>query len=299
MRTAWASSLKPLGACLLAVMLCAGLALPAYAITSNTRFTSTVTVTKETAYRGVFEGRAEAHTGLFGADDPVDGIDPSGHDDLDSMIMPVLASLFTTADVELAGPATGGLPWKNVSVDAKILYGSGYKEADILGLIQSANEIYAQANIKINLASTTTWDYETTLQKTDGELSADSVDRGPDGREIPGKNIADMTEGQNEDHISAYFGSAFNMPPGQEGSGVAAFSLFAPHFTSPPAPSCFLSQNTLYWILAHEIGHVLTQAGHEDDPDNLMAASGGDHKFLLNAQQVQIMRSNKLVHNTP
>ncbi len=79
MRTAWASSLKPLGACLLAVMLCAGLALPAHALTSNTRFTSAVPVTKETAYRGVFEGGAEAHTGLFCHDNPVMGRDPSGH----------------------------------------------------------------------------------------------------------------------------------------------------------------------------------------------------------------------------
>ena len=78
MRTAWASSLKPLGACLLAVMLCAGLALPAHALTSNTRFTSAVPVTKETAYRGVFEGGAEAHTGLFGWDNPVDNTDPTG-----------------------------------------------------------------------------------------------------------------------------------------------------------------------------------------------------------------------------
>ena len=79
MRTAWASSLKPLGACLLAVMLCAGLALPAHAITANTSvIPSAVTVTKETAYRGVFGGGAEAHTGLFCQEDPVDGYDPSG-----------------------------------------------------------------------------------------------------------------------------------------------------------------------------------------------------------------------------
>jgi hypothetical protein len=79
MRTAWASSLKPLGACLLAVMLCAGLALPAHAITANTSvIPSAVTVTKETAYRGVFGGGAEAHTGLFGEDNPVNNSDPSG-----------------------------------------------------------------------------------------------------------------------------------------------------------------------------------------------------------------------------
>ena len=79
MRTAWASSLKPLGACLLAVMLCAGLAQPAHAITANTSvIPSAVTVTKETAYRGVFEGGAEAHTGLFCHGNPVNMSDPTG-----------------------------------------------------------------------------------------------------------------------------------------------------------------------------------------------------------------------------
>lgn len=64
-------------------MLCAGLAWPAHAITANTSvIPSAVTVTKETAYTGIFEGGAEAHTGLFGADNPVNRIDPSGHDDL-------------------------------------------------------------------------------------------------------------------------------------------------------------------------------------------------------------------------
>jgi hypothetical protein len=100
MRTAWASSLKPLGACLLAVMLCAGLAQPAHAITSNTRFTSAVSVTKETAYRGVFEGGVEAHTGLFGGDNPVNRIDPSGHDDIgigDMLaVMDIFSSFFAT-----------------------------------------------------------------------------------------------------------------------------------------------------------------------------------------------------------
>jgi len=88
MRTAWASSLKPLGACLLAVMLCAGLALPAHALTSNTRFTSAVAVTKETAYTGIFEAGAEAHTGLFVADNPVNAIDPDGRKTVITVINP-------------------------------------------------------------------------------------------------------------------------------------------------------------------------------------------------------------------
>ena len=101
MRTAWASSLKPLGACLLAVMLCAGLAWPAHAITSNTRFTSAVTVTKETAYRGVLVVVVEPCTGLFAQDNPVDMTDPSGNDgDLGSLA--VAGGISGTIDASIA-----------------------------------------------------------------------------------------------------------------------------------------------------------------------------------------------------
>jgi hypothetical protein len=103
MRTGLASSPGRLGASLLAVMLCAVLAQPAHALTSNTRFTSAVAVTKETAYRGVFEGGAEAHTGLFGWDNPVDRIDPSGHD---GELISTMAAVGTVGILaaETAGP---------------------------------------------------------------------------------------------------------------------------------------------------------------------------------------------------
>src|SRR5579871_2460385 len=80
MRTAWASSLRRLGASLLAVMLCAVLVQPAQAITSSSHFTSAVPVTEKTAYSGVLVVVVEPCTGLFGADNPVNKTDPSGHD---------------------------------------------------------------------------------------------------------------------------------------------------------------------------------------------------------------------------
>jgi len=83
MRTGFASSRRALTA--LAVALCVVSAWPAQAITSNNHFTSAVPVTSETAYTGVFESGAQPCTGLFGADNPVDGSDPSGHDDLASL----------------------------------------------------------------------------------------------------------------------------------------------------------------------------------------------------------------------
>jgi hypothetical protein len=78
MRTGFASSRRALTA--LAVALCVVSAWPAQAITSNNHFTSAVPVTSETAYTGVFESGAQPCTGLFGADNPVNCIDPSGHD---------------------------------------------------------------------------------------------------------------------------------------------------------------------------------------------------------------------------
>jgi hypothetical protein len=78
MRTAWALSLRRLGASLLAVMLCAVLVQPAQAITSSSHFTSAVPVTEKTAYTGILVVVVEPCTGLFGADNPVDNEDPSG-----------------------------------------------------------------------------------------------------------------------------------------------------------------------------------------------------------------------------
>lgn len=86
MRTAWASSLRRLGASLLAVMLCAVLVQPAQAITSNSHFTPAIPVTEKTAYTGVLVVVVEPCTGLFGEDNPVDMTDPSGNDgDLGSL----------------------------------------------------------------------------------------------------------------------------------------------------------------------------------------------------------------------
>jgi hypothetical protein len=81
MRTVGASLPGRLGASLLAVILCALMVLPAQAITANyPHFTPAVPVPEKTAYRGVFESDAQAYTGIFGADNPVNLDDPSGND---------------------------------------------------------------------------------------------------------------------------------------------------------------------------------------------------------------------------
>src|SRR5438445_6109456 len=79
MRTAWALSLRRQGASLLAVILCAVLALPTQALTSNTRVASSVRAAGETVCTGVFEAGAQPCTGLFAADNPVNMVDPSGY----------------------------------------------------------------------------------------------------------------------------------------------------------------------------------------------------------------------------
>jgi len=83
------------------------MAWPARAITANTSvIPSAVPVTKETAYRGVFEGGAEAHTGLFCQANPVNGIDPSGHDgELLSVMLAVSIAIIASPDIANApGP---------------------------------------------------------------------------------------------------------------------------------------------------------------------------------------------------
>jgi RHS repeat-associated protein len=62
------------------------MALPAQALTSNTRIPSTVRVTDETACTGVFEVVAQPYTGLFCHADPVNGIDPSGHENITALL---------------------------------------------------------------------------------------------------------------------------------------------------------------------------------------------------------------------
>jgi hypothetical protein len=96
-------------------MLCAGLALPAHAITAHPSvIPSAVTVTKETAYRGVFEAGAEAHTGLFCQADPVNNTDSSGNDIGEMLsVMEIGASLdalpnLTTIQGVASGLGTSG-----------------------------------------------------------------------------------------------------------------------------------------------------------------------------------------------
>jgi len=56
------------------------MALPAQALTSNTRLPSAVRVTGETVCTGVFEVVAQTYTGLFAHCDPVNGVDPTGNE---------------------------------------------------------------------------------------------------------------------------------------------------------------------------------------------------------------------------
>jgi len=114
MRTGLASSLKPLGAFLLAVLLCAGLAQRSGAITASASAwspatSSAVSVAEKTAYRGVLVVVVEPRTGLFGADDPVDNTDPSGHDIGEMLsVMEISASLDALPNIASVRALSGG-----------------------------------------------------------------------------------------------------------------------------------------------------------------------------------------------
>ena len=93
MRTGRPSSLRRQGASLLAVILCAVLALPAQALTPNNPFPSAVRVIDETVCTGVFEVVAQPRTGLFVADNPVNKVDPSGHDGETSSLVTTMGQI--------------------------------------------------------------------------------------------------------------------------------------------------------------------------------------------------------------
>jgi hypothetical protein len=95
----------------LAVALCVVSAWPAQAITSSSHFTPAVRVTSETAYTGVFESDAQPCTGLFGADNPVNRIDPSGHDDLSLGSVLAGSSIGAGIDGAFAGVTTRAFSW--------------------------------------------------------------------------------------------------------------------------------------------------------------------------------------------
>jgi hypothetical protein len=114
MRTGLATSLKRLGTFLLAVTLCAFLALPAQAITRNAsvpapdpaeQLKGEPAVTGETPYTGVLPFTLELRNGLFAANNPVNLIDPSGNETLASL---VVNTAIRAAIGALTGAAIGG-----------------------------------------------------------------------------------------------------------------------------------------------------------------------------------------------
>src|SRR5437016_4727873 len=109
MRRAFATSLQRVGASCLAVILCAVLALPAQALTSNTHTASAGCVTHETACTGVFEVSAQPYTGLFAADNPVNRVDPSGHDGETSSLVTTMGQIGYLAGRTYA--AVGNARW--------------------------------------------------------------------------------------------------------------------------------------------------------------------------------------------
>jgi hypothetical protein len=97
-------------------MLCAVLVSPAQAITSNTHFASAVPVTEKTAYTGVLVVIVEPCTGLFGADNPVNMVDPSGHDDIGDVLgsLDIFSGFFATIMPVTTLAATAGLPLSDI-----------------------------------------------------------------------------------------------------------------------------------------------------------------------------------------
>jgi hypothetical protein len=180
-----------------------------------------------------------------------------------------------------------------------IFHFSHYDDATIEQYLRKANNIYAQARIKLEKGTFKKWDYEETQQRTVGQFQATQKDQPP-----LDSNIKSITQGQNTKRITAYFVNKLNPATNEKGHPIMGLAIMPKFEASPPAPSLLLkdglgSAETGGSILAHEIGHILWEkAGiHHHRPDNLMYDSYGQSKgTLLTLEQIQTMRNHELVH---
>jgi RHS repeat-associated protein len=101
-------------------------------------------------------------------DNPADGTDPSGRadesslDSLPSVSSRVQSSLIGALPISAAAAAS--LPTKMLSLHAVVMYFSDFSAADVQEYLKTANDIFVQAGIKINLAGNIdAWDQDKTL----------------------------------------------------------------------------------------------------------------------------------------
>ena len=158
-------------------------------------------------FQGDNEDPSSLHKYLYCQDNPVNRMDPSGRDSIGSLLMSfsILDVLFAQIPTQTPAVTTLALPWKTVTVDTKILKFSDFDQAKVQAYMTRANQIYSQAKIKLELGSSETWDYDKTQKRTGGEFTADYWQRPSKTVLLPGENIPDITAGQNEGHVSAYF----------------------------------------------------------------------------------------------
>ncbi len=244
------------------------------------------------SYEGSPSDPLSLHKYLYVHGNPVNGVDPSGHD---FQINSVLTSIFSGSSLLAtltgtvgASAAKSALPWLVATVDVVLLY------AEELGLdrdnsdrdLQKANEIYAQARIKLKLGTKKKIDSNETMRRIGGDLLLAVPRRRKDPHTAEEKAL---TAGQSSDHFTAYYVGGFQDDPGLRG-------------LAGNDPAVYVS----YWAesktLAHELGHCLwTESVHyigdndEDEANNLMADAkyaSPTSKNLLTPRQITLMRAN-------
>jgi hypothetical protein len=234
-------------------------------------------------------------------DDPVDHADPTGYDGLDGM--PDVASSIGASiigELPITGGASAALPQKSLALNTVIMYFAKCDDAQVEDFVKVANDILAQAAIKVQLSGPPKhWTYEETEKRTDGDFTADRFVVGANHVVQMGSNWKDITRGQSGSAPNAYFCQKFLNAEGSDNGGILMGMAATERFGTPPYPAVFLKDVSLRSTLAHELCHVLglphvEDEGIIDEPDNLMTAHGFGTQ--LTPSQVNIIRGSKLLH---
>jgi hypothetical protein len=256
------------------------------------------------SYDGNNEAPLSLNKYLYGWDNPVDHIDPSGHDIgdmlgaldiggmLDSMISPVTMIGASRVADEFSKVPDPSWSWKSVTVNTVVLYGAEDKtERDF----HRAEEIYAQARIHINRGTSKTLTEADTKRVVGDNL----IVQGYQQMGRPTSEELALTRGQSPDTVTAYYVQGLS---GSTEGGMAYGESFNKEFAKPPYRAIIVANRANYVVMSHELGHVLWEESgvvHDDfDFGNLMASGGHNTQMgILTYGQCWRMRQHWLVHD--
>ena len=179
----------------------------------------------------------------------------------------------------IGGAGGAGAAARNVVMNVTKLAGvSDTVSADVA----QANVIFKQANVRVSTGKTETLSTAT----SQAILGPDNVLDDFTGSTLTAEETQLVTHNRAPGRITAYYVPAF-VHPSVRGEAIT------PDDFGVPDPSVVVAANNhVPDTLAHELGHVLTNAGHDSDPSNLMAA-GSIRNFTDTLTTSQISKIQK------